>query len=150
MVFQATKFNRKTLSFFLEELTPEQLFFIPKGFKNNILWNIGHILVVEQMLTYGLSGLELPIDKKFVKLYAKGTFPKTEISLEAISDIKKHLISANKQTQLDLKKGAFKTYNKYETSIDITLNNIEEALQFNLFHEGIHLGIILSIKKLIK
>ncbi len=149
MIFQVTKFNRTTLSFFLEELTPEQLFFTPKGFKNNILWNIGHILITEQMLTYSLSGLKIPVDKKFVTLYGKGTFPQTEVSQDAINDIKKHLITANKQTQIDLKKGTFKTYNKYETSTGITLNNVEEALQFNLFHEGIHLGIILSIKKLL-
>lgn len=150
MVFQATKYNRVVLSKFLENLTPEQLYFIPKGFKNNILWNLAHILVTEQMLTYGLSGLELPIDKKFVKMYAKGTFPKTEVSINDIDDVKKQLMNAIEQTKIDYEKGAFKTYNTYETSVGITLSNIEEALKFNLFHEGIHLGVILSIKKLLK
>jgi hypothetical protein len=149
MTFQVSNFNRKTFLYYLENLSPEQLYFIPKGFKNNILWNIGHILITEQMLTYGLSGLKIPVDKKFVELYAKGTFPQTKVSKNAVNDIKKYLINANKQTQLDIKKGTFRTYNKYETSIGITLNNVEEALQFNLFHEGIHLGIIMSLKKFI-
>jgi len=150
MVFQVTTFKRTRLLYFLENLTPEQLYFIPKGFKNNIIWNLAHILVTEQMLTYGLSGLELPIDKKFVKMYAKGTFPKKEVSIDDINDIKNQLIPVINQTEKDYKNGVFKTFNEYPTSVGITLKNIDDALQFNIFHEGIHLGIILSIKKLLK
>lgn len=150
MNFQVASFNRTTLLYFLENLTPEQLFFIPKGFKNNIIWNLGHILITEQMLTYGLSGLDLTVDNKFVKLYGKGSFPSSEVSKEAIEDIKKYLIPASKQTEIDYKNGVFKTFNEYPTSTGIVLKNIEDALQFNMLHEGIHLGIILAIKKLVK
>lgn len=149
MIFQTTKSHRKILLSFLEGLTPEQLFLIPKGFKNNIIWNIGHILITEQMLTYGLSNLEIPVDNKFVKMYAKGTIPSGKVSKEEINAIKSELLNAIKQTKTDLENGVFKSYNKYETSINVTLNNVEEALQFNLFHEGIHLGVILSLKKLV-
>ncbi|MGB5463369.1 MAG: DinB family protein, partial [Aureibaculum sp.] len=30
-----------------------------------------------------------------------------------------------------------------------TLNNIQDAIEFNNFHEGIHLGYILALKKLV-
>jgi hypothetical protein len=149
MIFQTTNFNRKRLLQFLEELTPEQLCFIPKEFNNNILWNIAHILITEQMLSYGLSGLDLSVNKNFVKLYGKGSSPKTSVTKEEIDAIKSELIPAIKQTEKDIKNGLFKTYNEYPTSVGITLKNVEEALQFNVFHEGIHLGIILSIKKLL-
>lgn len=149
MIFQATNFTRTRLLHLLENLTPEQLCFIPKGFKNNIIWNLGHILITEQMLSYSLSGLDIPVDKKFVKIYGKGSSPKTAITKEEINEIKAQLIPAIKQTEKDLKNGIFKTYNSYTTSVGITLASVEEALQFNLFHEGIHFGIILSIKKLL-
>ncbi len=149
MNFQVTSFNRTTLSYFLENLSAEQLFAIPKGFKNNIIWNLGHILITEQMLTYGLSGLELPVDNKFVKLYGKDSFPSTEVSKEAIEEIKAQLIPAIKQTKIDYEKGMFKNFNEYPTSTGITLKSVDDAMQFNMFHEGIHLGIILSIKKVV-
>ncbi len=149
MHFQIAAFTRKMALNLLNELTPDQLYFIPKGFKNNIIWNIGHILITEQMLTYGLSGLELPVDKKFVELYGKGSIPTAEISSEAIDAIKSDLISASKQTEVDYKNGVFKAFNQYPTSTGIVLTNIDDAIQFNTLHEGIHLGIILAIKKLV-
>jgi len=149
MIFQVAAFNRTTLLYFLENLSPEQLFYIPKGFKNNIIWNLGHILITEQMLTYGLSDLDLTVDKKFIKLYGKGSFPSNKVSKEAVEEIKTQLIPAINQTEKDYKKDVFKNYNEYPTSTGITLKNIDDALQFNVLHEGIHLGIILAIKKLV-
>ena len=149
MNFQVSKFNRTTLSYFLENLSLEQLFAIPKGHKNNIIWNIAHILVTEQLITYKLSGLEMPIDTKFVQLYGKGSTPSGEISKEEFEEVKEQLIPATKQLKIDYEKGLFKNFNEYETSTGIVLKNIEDALTFNTFHEGIHLGVILSIKKIV-
>ena len=149
MIFQAATFTRTTLLKLLDDLTLEQLTFTPKGFKNNLLWNIAHILVTEQLLTYKLSGLEMKIDEKFVSLYGKGSIPKNNYTQKDIDEIKAVLIPVIKQTKKDYNNGVFKTFTSYPTSVGITLNNIEDALQFNSFHEGIHLGIILSIKKMI-
>jgi hypothetical protein len=149
MIFQTVTFTRITLLKILNNLTLEQLATTPKGFKNNLFWNIAHILVTEQLLTYKLSNLEMQIDKRFVSLYGKGSTPKNRCTQKDIDEIKEQLIPVIKQTEKDYKNGVFKTFTSYPTSVGITLNNIEEALQFNSFHEGIHLGIILSIKKLV-
>jgi hypothetical protein len=150
MHFKTADFFRKSSLQLLNSLTKEQLCYIPKGFNNHILWNIGHLLITEQMLTYGLSNLELSVDSNFKTLYGKGSQPKSTVTNEEIEDIKNYLIPAIKNTERDLKKGVFKTYNEYTTSPKITLHNVEEALNFNILHEGIHFGIILSIKKTLK
>ncbi len=149
MFFKTADFNRTSFLKLLEKLTPEQLCFVPKGFNNHILWNIAHVLITEQMLSYGLSGLDLTVDKKFIKRYGKGSTPKKSVTLEEIEAIKTQLIPAIKQTKKDYEKGLFKTFTTYPTSTGITLQNIDDALQFNVLHEGIHLGIILAIKKLL-
>ena len=148
-LFQSANFTRTSLLNLLNELTLKQLIFIPDGFKNHILWNITHILVTEQLLTYRLSNLKINMDEKFVELYGKGSTPKLSITQNEVNEIKEKLIPLIKQTEIDYKNGVFKKYTSYPTSVGISLNNIDDALQFNSFHEGIHLGIILSIKKLL-
>lgn len=73
MKFQTAFFVRKVLSNLLEELSLEELNYIPAGFNNNILWNTAHILVTEQLLTYGLSGKEIKMEKEFINRYKKGS-----------------------------------------------------------------------------
>jgi len=53
------------------------------------------------------------------------------------------------KTQSDYKAEVFKEYRNYMTSTNIELCNIEEALAFSAYHDGIHLGVILSIMKLV-
>jgi len=48
--FDITRKSRKLLSQFLEDYTLEQLNAIPEGFSNNLIWNLVHIVVVQQML----------------------------------------------------------------------------------------------------
>lgn len=40
--------NRKLLESILENYSLKQLNMIPKGFSNNLIWNIGHIIVTQQ------------------------------------------------------------------------------------------------------
>ena len=43
----------------------------------------------------------------------------------------------------------FSNYNSYTTSYNITLSSIEEAIQFNNVHDGLHFGYIMALKKVI-
>ena len=54
----------------------------------------------------------------------------------------------HEKTKEDYQKGLFKKYNAYTVSTTSTLTNINEALAFNNFHEGIHFGYILAMKKI--
>jgi len=135
----------------IENNSLEDLNKIPEGFNNNIIWNIGHIVVTAQLLAYKLSGLPMHISDELVNKYRKDSKPDSAVTQEEVNQIEKLLFSTLEQLESDYKKDVFKTYNAYTVSTTgNTLTNIEEALQFILFHESMHLGYILALKRAIK
>jgi molecular chaperone DnaK (HSP70) len=49
----------------------------------------------------------------------------------------------------DLRNHVFKTYESYTTSMDIKLSNISEALAYAAWHDSLHLGVMVSQRKLV-
>lgn len=147
--FDITRTSRKLLFQFLEKYTLEQLNAIPEGFNNNLIWNIAHIVVVQQMLVYKLSGLPMMISDEMVDKYRKGSKPEHEATQAEVDEIKELLLKTINQTQTDFENEMFENYQQYPTSTGFTLNNVLDAMSFNYFHEGIHLGVILSLRKFI-
>lgn len=149
--FEVLPNTRKSFNSILEKTSLEDLNKIPEGFNNNIIWNIGHIVVTEQILTYKLSGLPIRISSNLIEKYRKGTKPEGNISKEGVNEIKKLLFSTIEKTQKDYEANLFRDFNEYTVSTTgNTLRNINEALEFILFHEGMHLGYVLAQLKAIK
>ncbi|WP_299548283.1 DinB family protein [Seonamhaeicola sp.] len=143
--------TRKSFKRILENTSLEDLNKTPEGFNNNIIWNIGHILVTEQLLGNRLSGLPTVVNDDLIEKYKKGTKPEGTIAQEEVNEIKALLQATIDKTSEDYKSGLYKDFKEYTVSTTgNTLTNIEEALQFILFHEGIHLGIVLSLLKAVK
>lgn len=145
--FDVTFKNRAIFKHFLETISLENLNKVPEGFNNNIFWNIAHTLVTQQLLVYKLSGIPMLLQEEFVDTYKKGTKTEkaaTELDVEFVKGL---LTSTIEKTQEDYNAGVFKTYTEYTVSTKSTLTNVEDALTFNNFHEGIHLGYILAQKK---
>lgn len=143
------KKNRALVLKVVEGLSIEQLNKIPEGFNNNIVWNIAHMVVTQQLLCYEFSDLPISVSEVLLKSFRKGTCPEFEVSLVKYEEIKRLFSILPEQLEADYRAGIFKTYQEYTTSVAITLNDIDEAIAFNNLHEGIHLGIILSLKKLV-
>lgn len=141
--------TRQLLLKITENLTMEQLNKIPQGFKNNIAWNIAHLVVTQQLLCYKLSGLNCLISDEMIADFQKGTAPNQSISKEEFDAITAQFLQLPLQLEEDYNKGIFKNYLEYKTSVNITLNSVEDGIMFNTYHEGIHLGIILQLMKFI-
>ncbi|WP_282122783.1 DinB family protein [Algibacter mikhailovii] len=149
--FEVLKNTRGILSKIIENTSVEELNKVPAGFNNNIIWNIGHLVVTEQLLAYKLSGLEIKISETLVSKYRKDSKPDGDVSEEEIAEIQGLLLKSLAGTENDYNNGVFKNYNTYTVSTTgNTLNNIDEALQFILVHEGIHYGYILALLKAVK
>ncbi|WP_111707359.1 DinB family protein [Lutibacter citreus] len=141
--------TRKFLQSKIENLSIEQLNKIPKGFKNNIAWNFTHLVVTQQLLCYKLSNLDCLVSKEMIENFQKGSAPSYEVTTEEFEKIKALFMQLPIKLEEDYNAGVFKEYSTYPTSIGVTLNSVEDAISFNLYHEGIHLGIILQLLKFI-
>ena len=84
-----------------------------------------------------------------IESYRKGTAPTKTISAVEFEEIKQLFVSLPLQFEEDYNKGVFQTYTEYTTSVGVTLTDIVSARDFNTFHEGIHLGVLLALKKLV-
>jgi len=148
-LFETALFTRISLLKILESKSYSELVHIPENFRNSIFWNIAHLLVTQQLLCYKLSGLEIKIDNDFVGKYGKGSIAKAEVEQSDIQYVKDHLVPAMSQTLQDYNDGLFTNFTPYMTSTGIELKSVEEAVSFSTFHDGIHLGIVLSLMKIV-
>ncbi len=147
--FNINKTSRNILLRFLENNSLEQLNTIPEGFSNNLIWNIGHIVVVQQMLVYKLSGLAMMVSDEMVEKFKKGSKPEHNVEQAALNEIKKLLFSTLEQTKKDFSENVFQNYAEFTTGIGFHLTSAKDAMEFNNYHEALHIGIMMQIKKFI-
>ncbi|WP_405412117.1 DinB family protein [Maribacter sp. Asnod1-A12] len=141
--------NRKNLYAILTDTSKEKLLQIPEGFNNNIYWNIAHTVSTQQVLIYKFSDLQMRIPNELVAKFTKGTFPDGTASDEEMMIIADFLISTVDWLKEDYESSLFKSFKQYTTSAGVSLKNIDDAITFNLFHEGLHSGQInLLLKQL--
>jgi len=131
-------------------LSDEELLTIPAGFSNNILWNLGHLAVTQQLLHYGLSNLPLNAPDELVAQCRKGTSPTEWTTPPDLDEIRRLLIDLPRQLEADLAAGQFTTFRPYITSVGVELVDLETALSFNQFHEGLHTGSILALRRAVR
>jgi len=148
-LFETALFTRSSMLKILEKRPYEELVKIPENFRNSIFWNIAHLLVTQQLLCYRLSGLDIRIEEDMVKKYGKGSIATENVKESDVQYVKDHLVTAMKETEKDFNDGLFKDFKAYMTSTGIELKSIEDAIGFSTYHDGIHLGIVLSLMKIV-
>lgn len=144
---------KKTRQFILNsvnELANAQLNQIPSGFNNNIIWNLGHMVAAQQGLCYLRSGLKTVVTEDFFQSFKTESKPEKELSNSEIENIKQLLFSTLDQFDKDYSDGIFKNYTVFKTRYDVEIKNIDDALNFISFHEGLHCGYIMALKRLVK
>ena len=147
-LFDVSTTSRNMVSKFLSGYNLDQLNTIPEGFNNNLIWNIGHIIVSQQLLVYKLSGLPMMVSDELVEKYKKGTKPEHNATQAEVEELKSLLFSTMQQTKLDYDAKLFQNYHEYTTSTgNHVLKNAEDAMAFSNFHEGLHIGIMTIIRK---
>lgn len=149
-ILEQTLQTRKIYYNFLTKTSKEDLLKIPTGYNNNIWWNIAHVVATQQALMYRLSGLSVKVSLEFMDKFKKGTTPSGDATDEEIDEIKTLLFSSAETAIVDYENEMFSNFKEYTTSANVTLKDINDAISFNHFHEGLHIGSILALKRAVK
>ncbi len=146
------KASRNKLISFVADLNTDEMNYIPSGFKNNLAWQIGHIVVSQQILCYKLSGNPFIIEAELIDLYKNGSKPEKYISEAEINQMKGYLLSTIDQLEVDLRNGVFNNFTPYAISTypGIELTSVNDAITFIAAHDSLHYGCSLGLKKLVK
>lgn len=146
---EKTMITRHNIEQILSNHTEEQINKVVAPFNNNLIWNYCHLIATQQLLTYGLAGLPTIIPMEEINKFRKGSKPEERVSWDEYKKWCALSQSTNEQLEKDIAAGLFKDYSPYKTSYGVELKNIEEAIQFNTIHDGLHLGSCLAIRKFI-
>ena len=141
--------TRRALDDLTARLGTEAWTRVPEGSSNNVLWNVGHLVVTLELLTYGLTGLDLGVPASMVTSFRKGTSPADWDETPDPEAVLHHLHASPDRIEADLRAGRFTEYREYTTTPGVVLASVDDALAFDLYHEGLHLGAVLSLRKLV-
>lgn len=133
----------------INSLTIEQLNKVPEGFNNNIVWNLAHMVAAQQGICYRRAGLDMMIDDDFFNAYKPDTKPEKFVDEAGFANIKELMTATLKQFDTDYDAGIFGNYGAFTTRYGVELRNIDDAIGFIPFHEGLHIGYIMSLRKLV-
>lgn len=133
----------------VDDLSPEQLLEVPDGAANNVLWNLGHVVMSHYGMLYKPSGVELPVPQAWEDWFKPGTSPSDWTEQPPVDEV---IAAARNQIPHIIEnysKGAFASFKPYDLVPGVTLSSPEDAMGFMLTHEGSHVGIVISLRRLL-
>jgi hypothetical protein len=139
-------YRRTTLKLF-DGLSMEALNTIPPGFNNNLIWNFAHVVVSQQSMCYLNAGLKPVIDELYIVRYRRGSRPSKTVDKSEFETLKILSETALHQLDKDLENNLFTGFKPYMTGYGIEIQNISDVLKMLLFHEGLHLGYCMALKR---
>lgn len=146
MVIQQLDFIRQITLYEMVNLSEEQADQMPKGFSNTIRWNLGHIYTVQNMFLSKYGGKKIETPHRYLELFAPGTRPVDwEGEVPTLDELKQLLV----EQPAKMKEALIGQLQDKAVKPFKSLSTIGELLLFTIYHEGMHVGTIRGLKKLI-
>ena len=122
----------------------------PEGFSNTIRWNAGHIFVtMESLVQKVVEGYDL-VSPEWISLFVSGSTPGNwEGDIPSTEEL---LVALEEQPERILKALTGKLDNSLQEPMSIgplhTMATVDAVVQFAIWHEGVHAGIINALSRL--
>ncbi|MBY6037670.1 DinB family protein [Fictibacillus nanhaiensis] len=147
LTFKNFELSRSFFMKHVESMDAEMADIQPEGFKNNILWNIGHVLTTAEYFMFGYPQKSASIPMNYLELFNKGTSPadwKSEVPTlaELTSQLKDQLNRVKEIPEERLQEKLERPFFDFTT--------YGELVNFAAFHETYHLGQMHAMKKVIE
>ena len=142
---------RQMIAKVLKSIPTEQSDVIPPTWKNNARWHAGHLLVTPALLSHGLLREPLGVPEEYKAWFAKDSSPANWTSPEALpsyADLVDELVPLSGRLFESIRDRADHPYlEPYTTSVGVVLKSPADAMNFSLMHDGIHLGMLLALRR---
>ncbi|WP_046175673.1 DinB family protein [Domibacillus indicus] len=150
-LFKQLAFARSQTLKEIEEIDEEASLIVPKGFNNNIKWNLGHIYLVQERFGFYFTGDGMKMPDAFNGWFGRGTKPADwQEEPPKIDELRKML--EQQPERIEQQAGPKLPYplaEPFTTSKGLSMNSVEELLTYSLFHEGLHSETIKSMKRVL-
>lgn len=150
-LIEQTLGTRQMIVKLLKSIPTEQADVIPPTWKNNARWHAGHLIVTPALLTVGLLREPLGVPEEFRGWFAKGSDPSSwgdASVLPSFADLVDDISPMSGRLFEAVKARADEPFlEPYVTSVGIKLHTPAEALNFSMMHDGIHLGMLLALRR---
>lgn len=115
----------------------------PEGFKNNILWHVGHVLLTAEYFMFGFPEKSTHLPMNYVELFNRGTSPadwngEVPTIAELTDQLKDQMARIKELPEERLQEKLEKQFFDFKT--------FGELFNFAVFHETYHLGQIHAMK----
>ncbi|WPU96408.1 DinB family protein [Mucilaginibacter sabulilitoris] len=132
-----------------KELTVDQYNIIPPGFNNNIIWNMGHILVVSESLLYQDSPYQRPVYEFMKYRFEKGSIPDEIVGEDDIFIIRYSLQQTVQFYKMctGMERSGRQIPSVSNSCLTIISN---KRMQFLLFHEDMHYRRIAKLMEIVR
>ena len=146
LLFKQFELTRGKFVNFVGDLEEETAGIQPNGFNNTIHWHVGHVLTVAEQFMFGFPKKSTQLPANYMQLFATGTSPAAwEGDVPSVQELIIQL-----QDQLArIKEIPVDSFNQRLKTPFLGQETFGELANFALFHEGIHLGQMQAMKRII-
>ncbi|MEO7424158.1 MAG: DinB family protein [Fibrobacteria bacterium] len=136
---------------FLMTMEAEEAMRIPEGFRNNLHWQLGHLLYTQDVILFEGCGMPSPFPSAFPGYFGMGTSPRDYDPLipdwdELLALARRHHRSLPEQVTGHL----HQPLPAPRKLMNISMLTAGDTLPFLLAHEGEHLGHIKRLRKFLR
>jgi len=147
-IFEQLRFTRIYTLKVLSSVSKEVVDLIPAGFSNNILWNAGHVLGAYEQLLYANTGDVGQLSKEFIDFFKGGTKPGDwQAEPPSYEEIVTLLEQQVEQVIYTYEGRLDEIISKEMKLGSFEIKTVRDMISFNIFHEGLHAGLINGLKR---